>query len=878
MAQKKTIKKITKGDSKTQRAKKAETSAKTSKKEEQTVSRPVNFIVLVLTFSAIGLLIFLSMIVNIVSHFNGETALLGYLTEPIMGLFGICTPAIGAYSIGYAYFCYKYRNDLSTKNAKGILLILNLVFLLGTLHLINTLWVNVPTNVKDLWNCGIHWQGCGVVGGYLGWFLSKLLHKSVGLVFGLLVYFVCLIFFCGGSPLDVLKSFAKRIKCFFRYVVEKTKKSFERRAFEKKEEETRKAYEKTPAVKPATTQKKTTYQAKEEEKPFEKEESREEPTPVSTYPKERTENYVTGSIYDAPIRKETSKEKTEEESSEIGEKVKNKFGFKMGREARDDGTAEVPSDDVSFEPDEKSEEEPIAITGEQTEIVPADSIETPVYITPPMDLLKAGDEETSFNSAEVEQKKRILLETLEAFKVKANVVNISCGPTITRYEIEPEIGVSVKSIEKLGKDLALRLAAKSLRIEAPIPGKCAVGIEVSNNDRLTVKLRDILDSPVFKEHKSKLFCCLGVDVAGNAVYLDIPKMPHLLIAGATGMGKSVCLNCLIVSLLYRATPDEVRLILIDPKKVEFSHYADIPHLLAPVVTNINKCAGTLNWAVAEMERRYDIFEAHSLRNLEEYQAQTADDPEAEKLASIVIVIDELADLMMQAKAEVETSICRLAQKARAAGMYLILGTQRPSVDVITGLIKANIPSRISLAVSSQVDSRTILDSAGAESLLDKGDILYAPAGARKALRVQGAFISTKELNSVCEFVRSNSKPQYDPDVVKNINTATENYGKSKKGKSDEDAGDNATDTKDLELMIAALEVGFDQGTVSTSYIQRRLSFGYAKAARVVDMLQQHGFVSAPDPVNKLRKILISPQELAELKMNGAISKKDEESE
>ncbi|MBE6649268.1 MAG: DNA translocase FtsK [Ruminococcaceae bacterium] len=876
MAQKKIVKKTTKPkvDAKT---KKADTSAKTSKKsaenEEQTATPPISYIVWVLVFAAIGLLIFLSMIVNIVSHFNGETALLGYITEPIMGLFGICTPAIGAYSLAYAYFCFKYRNDLPTKNAKGVLLILNLVFLLGTLHLINTLWVDVPVNPKDLWASGIHWQGCGLIGGYLGWFLSKLLHKSIGLIFGLLVYFVCLIFFCGGSPLDVLKSFGKRINCFFRYIVSKTKQSFAKRAEEKAEEKSK--HVQHTSTKPAEDQKKISYSAKEEQKPFLKEEKTEEPTNVSTYPKERTENYVTGSIYDAPIRKETSKEKTEEESSEIGEKVKNKFGFKMGREARDDGTAEVPTDDVSFEPDSKIEEEPIAITGEQTEIVPTDSIETPVYITPPMDLLKAGDEETSFNSAEVEQKKRILLETLEAFRVKADVVNISCGPTITRYEIEPEIGVSVKSIEKLGKDLALRLAAKSLRIEAPIPGKCAVGIEVSNNDRLTVKLRDILDSPIFKEHKSKLFCCLGVDVAGNAVYLDIPKMPHLLIAGATGMGKSVCLNCLIVSLLYRATPEEVRLILIDPKKVEFSHYADIPHLLAPVVTNINKCAGTLNWAVAEMERRYDIFEAHSLRNLEEYQAQTADDPEAERLASIVIVIDELADLMMQAKAEVETSICRLAQKARAAGMYLILGTQRPSVDVITGLIKANIPSRISLAVSSQVDSRTILDSAGAENLLDKGDILYAPAGARKALRVQGAFISTKELNSVCEFVRSNSKPQYDPDVVKNINTATENYGKSKKGKSDEDGGSTA-DTKDLELMIAALEVGFEQGTVSTSYIQRRLSFGYAKAARVVDMLQQHGFVSAPDPVNKLRKIIISPQELAELKMNGAISKKDNE--
>ncbi|MBO7253814.1 MAG: DNA translocase FtsK [Clostridia bacterium] len=354
-------------------------------------------------------------------------------------------------------------------------------------------------------------------------------------------------------------------------------------------------------------------------------------------------------------------------------------------------------------------------------------------------------------------------------------------------------------------------------------------------------------------------------------------MPHLLIAGATGMGKSVCLNCLIISLIYRASPKDVRLILIDPKKVEFSHYSDIPHLLAPVVTNINKCAATLSWAVSTMEERYDIFESLSLRNLEEYHAYTADNPEAKKLPYIVIVIDELADLMMQVGAEVENYICRLAQKARAAGIYLILGTQRPSVDVITGLIKANIPSRISLAVTSQVDSRTILDTVGAESLLDKGDILFAPAGARKALRVQGAFISTKELNSICDFIRTNSTPLYDKEVVENINNAEKQIGKNKKNKSESDEKPE-TDSKDMELMIAALEVGFEQGTISTSYIQRRLSFGYARAARVVDMLQQNGFVTPPDPTTKLRKIIISPQELAELKLNGKITSHNENTE
>ncbi len=877
MANKQTLKRAPKKttDSKNTKEKKSSKSNNSGNAQKET-NQPVNYLVWVIVFTVIGLVIFLSIIVDIVSHINGETALLGYLTKPIMGLFGICTPAIGAYSLIFAYFCYKYRDDQYTKNAKTVLMILNVVFLLGTLHIISNFFNEIPVSIKSFWTSGTDWNGCGVIGGYLGWFLSKLLHVSVGFVFGVVAFTVCAVFFFGGSPLSLLKSAGKKIKHFFRYVFLQTKKSLEDKSKNKENEEKKPtAFVKTEREKPNKEQQKPAIENKPTEKPVYEtvsEVKKEEEKPIDPVPqKNRTENYVTGSIYDAPISTYNSKKEEDipKEEADNKDKIKNKFGFRMGREAKDDGTA---TEDIPYDTDETVKEEDFSsVSGEQKEVIPSEEIEHPAYIFPPMDLLERGSEETTFNTNEVEQKKRILLATLEAFKVKADVVNISCGPTITRYEIEPDMGVSVKSIEKLGKDLALRLAAKSLRIEAPIPGKCAVGIEVSNTDRLTVKLRDILDSPVFKDHKSKLFCCLGVDVAGNAIYLDIPKMPHLLIAGATGMGKSVCLNCLIISLLYRASPQDVKLILIDPKKVEFSHYADIPHLLAPVVTNINKCAGTLNWAVAEMERRYDIFESHSLRNLEEYQVQTANDPEAEKLASIVIVIDELADLMMQAGAEVENSICRLAQKARAAGMYLILGTQRPSVDVITGLIKANIPSRISLAVTSQVDSRTILDTAGAENLLDKGDILFAPAGARKALRVQGAFVSTKELNSICEFVRHNSVPQYDKDVVEKINVAAEQCGKNKKGKSADTAEAGETDTKDLELMIAALEVGFEQGTISTSYIQRRLSFGYAKAARVVDMLQQHGFVSPPDPVNKLRKIIISPQEFAELKLNGKTS-------
>ncbi len=887
MAEKQTYKRVDKSDSgqktdnkpvqkKSSVIKKAQSgSGPSASKKSKMKQKDSNYMGPILTFLIIGLIILLTVVIDILSHINGKEVIVGKLTKPIMGLFGIGTPAIGVYSFIYAYFCYKYMNDSHVKIIKGILLFFNVFFLLGTLHIIGGFWADIPVSAGSFWENGMEWKGCGLIGGFIGWFLGKLLHVSIGLIFGLVLYAFCLILFFDGSPVNVSKGMGRKTKSFLVYVSDKIKNFYKYISdkIKNKIEESKKAKEET-ALKDSTPKDKkpkllegaieTTSSSETVQA-----ESKETAAETNTVKINRTENYVTGSIYDAPIRKEFQ---TNENGDSSEEKIKNRFGFQMGREARDEEPDNV-SEESTVEENEDLETE--ILDGEK-ELISSEE-EIPEYIFPPIDLLERGSDETVFDSGEVEQKKHILLATLEAFKVKADVVNISCGPTITRYEIEPEMGVSVKSIEKLGKDLAMRLAAKSLRIEAPIPGKCAVGIEVSNNERLTVKLRDILDSPVFRENKSKLFCCLGVDVAGNAIYLDIPKMPHLLIAGATGMGKSVCLNSLIISLIYRASPKDVRLILIDPKKVEFSHYSDIPHLLAPVVTNINKCAATLSWAVSTMEERYDIFEDLSLRNLEEYHAYTADNPEAKKLPYIVIVIDELADLMMQVGAEVENYICRLAQKARAAGIYLILGTQRPSVDVITGLIKANIPSRISLAVTSQVDSRTILDSVGAESLLDKGDMLFAPAGARKALRVQGAFISTKELNSICDFVRANSAPLYDKEVVENINIAEKQLGKSKKSKT-EATEKPETDSKDLELMIAALEVGFEQGTISTSYIQRRLSFGYARAARVVDMLQQNGFVTPPDPTTKLRKIIISPQELAELKLNGKITSNGVEEE
>ncbi|MBR4959619.1 MAG: DNA translocase FtsK, partial [Clostridia bacterium] len=389
------------------------------------------------------------------------------------------------------------------------------------------------------------------------------------------------------------------------------------------------------------------------------------------------------------------------------------------------------------------------------------------YNYPPFEILTEDTDDEPVDIKEELQDNAVkLVETLKSFHVNTKIENISRGPTITRYELKPEMGTKVRSISNLVDDIALNLATTGVRIEAPIPGKAAVGIEVPNKKQSTVHLRTLIQSEAFTGARSKLTCCLGEDVAGEAVYFDIAKMPHLLIAGATGMGKSVCINSLIVSLLYKASPEEVKLILVDPKKVELSIYNGIPHLLVPVVSEPKKAAGSLSWAVGEMERRFGLIEAVGVRDVKNFNEVTKDDPDYEFLPQIVIIIDELADLMMTAPDDVEESICRLAQKARAAGMHLIIGTQRPSVDVITGLIKANIPSRIAFTVASQIDSRTIIDRGGAENLIGRGDMLFNPVGALKPRRVQGAYVSESDVEEVVAY-------------IKNMNSAYDNFDQEK---------------------------------------------------------------------------------------------------
>ena len=492
------------------------------------------------------------------------------------------------------------------------------------------------------------------------------------------------------------------------------------------------------------------------------------------------------------------------------------------------------------------------------------------YVFPPVSLLQEDNEENNEESYEIiiETGKK-LITVLDSYGVKAKLVSTSRGPTVTRYEVLPDAGVRVNKIANLADDIRMRMAATNIRIETNIPGKSAIGIEIPNKKPGIVRLRTLIDNPLFRDNKSKLFACLGVDVGGNPVYFDIPDMPHLLIAGATGMGKSVCINSIIMSLLYRAKPDEVKLILIDPKKIELAMYNDIPHLSVPVVTEPRKAAGSLNWAVVEMEKRYTLMqEVGGARTLNEYNAMIEGDPERDKLPYIVIVIDELADLIMSAPDEVETSICRLAQKARAAGIYLIIGTQRPTVDVITGLIKANVPSRIAFTVQSQIDSRTIIDTAGAEKLCGKGDMLFAPVKALKPIRVQGSFVDTTEVTAVCTFVRNAAKATYDEEVIKQIEAEAKLCGlKPSQRAKEEAAAAGGGEEKEDPLFLDAIGVAFEFETMSTSLLQRRLSVGYSRAQKMIDMMEARGYVGKFDTQTKKRKIVITFEEYQQLRLN-----------
>ncbi len=555
------------------------------------------------------------------------------------------------------------------------------------------------------------------------------------------------------------------------------------------------------------------------------------------------------------------KDFTETMSIQEAEKISNEeneqevsFNENLIEEISIDEDVAEDTEEISIDKDITEDTEEISFSDEQVlqstqhnRIVP----QIPQYVFPPMDLLSRNQAiQSSESKSEMLHNAKKLETTLKSFSVDAKVIQINKGPTVTRYELSPSQGVKVSKIVNLADDIALNLAASGIRIEAPIPGKAAVGIEVPNKESQSVSLRSVLESEIFQDFPSKLAFALGEDITGQPVVTDIAKMPHLLIAGATGSGKSVCINTLITSILYKSTPEEVKLLLVDPKVVELSIYNGIPHLLIPVVTEPKKASAALNWAVREMLERYKDFAENGVRDIKGYNAMKKEKGESDFMPQIVIIIDELADLMMAAPGEVEDAICRLAQMARAAGMHLIIATQRPSVDVITGVIKANIPSRLAFAVSSGIDSRTILDMTGAEKLLGKGDMLFYPQGMSKPVRIQGAFLSDKEVENIVNFIKKQSLTDYDKEIIDKITT---------------DVLQSGTESEETDAFFdKAVDLVIQKQKASTSMLQRQFRIGYNRAARLMESLESHGIVG-PEEGSKPRKVLLTKEEWEDMR-------------
>ncbi|MBR4950403.1 MAG: DUF87 domain-containing protein [Clostridia bacterium] len=678
----------------------------------------------------------------------------------------------------------------------------------------------------NLYSTGVHFKSAGIIGGSVAEIFVTLFGKVPSVIISFVGAFIFTVLLCGKTPKDTVKVIVK-------YIKDSVNKVREAQRADEEEEEEEEALAPRRVKKPKADAYVELPDDPEEEIPAE-EIPAAEPYPVA----------VPADLPDDPA--DISAGLTDEADISSPDNPKP-----AAQEAVNDFDLEEDEEELCLEP-----------------------IEDTPYVFPPISLLTADAGTNARPSqADIARTARRLEELLLSFNVKTKVIDTTFGPTVTRYELQPETGVRVKSIVNLADDISLHLAADAVRIEN-IPGKAAVGIEIPNKNASMVRLRRLIENITFKDAKSRLYTALGEDVAGNPVYLDIAKMPHLLVAGATGQGKSVCINSLILSLLYRNHPNDVKLILIDPKTVEFADFKDIPHLLVPVINDPKNAAGTLSWACSEMEKRYRLIQEVGARNLEGYNTAVANDPEREMMPQIVIFIDEFADLMMTAPDDVETSVCRLAQKARAAGMHLVIGTQRPSVDVITGLIKANIPSRIALTTASPVDSRTIIEQVGAEKLLGKGDMLYFPVGAMKPMRVQGAFVSSGEVQAVTQFIKEAAHAQYDESIMKQIEDEAKRCGMKGKRAMAEDDGDAGNEKLDPKFM-EALEIAIDSGTISTSMIQARLALGYGRAARIISIMERRGYIGEFDAATKKRKILITREQYAELKMNGDKAKDGE---
>lgn len=797
---------------KTNKKTKQNTSKKTSSNRRKTVDRADAIRVSEIAIVAVSVILFCLAIVSGNGVWN-------VLHNVYVGIFGMFAAIVLPLLTIVVTVIFSAKGDDAYGYTAKIVEAFVMVFILATfIHVVKNSTGDAfkETIINSYKSASFEFNG-GFIGAVLGWLLLTL-GKAPAVIISVVLFIVDLLLMTGLTIFQFVAGAAKPAKVTYEKVAPAIEERIERRRMNKENIDV-----------PLDTQ------------PPEEEDKK---------PKSRKKKAASSDEEMTKVPKEIIDE-INRENSNI-EMLKNATGRK--EEKKPKSIDEIVKDASEDKPNEKKADKSKDFT------VSKEAMESGIndYKLPSVELLSLPNKKSTADiSGELKENAQRLIETLRSFNVNATITDISRGPTVTRYELKPAAGVRISKITNLADDIALNLAATHVRIEAPIPGKAAVGIEVPNTVKNTVSMRELIDTPEFYEQRSLLSAGIGKDIAGNCVYCDIAKMPHLLVAGTTGSGKSVCMNSIITSILYRAKPDEVKFLMIDPKQVEFSKYANIPHLLVPVVTDPRKAAGALGWAVSEMLQRYQKLSQVGVRDIEGYNKYVQKHEDMESMPKICIFIDEFADLMMAAPKEVEDSVCRLAQMARAVGMHLVIATQRPSVDVITGLIKANISSRIALTVSSQIDSRTILDAAGAEKLLGHGDMLYNPIGASKPLRVQGCFISDEEVEALCDFVKNQGESQYDEEIAKEIEAKAV---QDKKSSPFEDDGD----AEQLDVLFdKAVDIVLETGTASTSFLQRKLSVGYARGAKIIDQLEEKGIIG-PANGSKGREILINRQQWLEM--------------
>ena len=797
---------------KTNKKTKQNTSKKTSSNRQKNVDRADAIRVTEIATVAVSVILFCLAIVSGNGVWN-------VLHNVYVGIFGMFAAIVLPLLTIVVTVIFSAKGDDAYGYTAKIVEAFVMVFILATfIHVVKNSTGDAfkETIINSYKSASFEFNG-GFIGAVLGWLLLTL-GKAPAVIISVVLFIVDLLLMTGLTIFQFVAGAAKPAKVTYEKVAPAIEERIERRRMNKENIDV-----------PLDTQ------------PPEEEDKK---------PKSRKKKAASSDEEMTKVPKEIIDE-INRENSNI-EMLKNATGRKVEKKPK--SIDEIVKDASEDKPNEKKADKSKDFT------VSKEAMESGIndYKLPSVELLSLPIKKSTADiSGELKENAQRLIETLRSFNVNATITDISRGPTVTRYELKPAAGVRISKITNLADDIALNLAATHVRIEAPIPGKAAVGIEVPNTVKNTVSMRELIDTPEFYEQRSLLSAGIGKDIAGNCVYCDIAKMPHLLVAGTTGSGKSVCMNSIITSILYRAKPDEVKFLMIDPKQVEFSKYANIPHLLVPVVTDPRKAAGALGWAVSEMLQRYQKLSQVGVRDIEGYNKYVQKHEDMESMPKICIFIDEFADLMMAAPKEVEDSVCRLAQMARAVGMHLVIATQRPSVDVITGLIKANISSRIALTVSSQIDSRTILDAAGAEKLLGHGDMLYNPIGASKPLRVQGCFISDEEVEALCDFVKNQGESQYDEEIAKEIEAKAV---QDKKSSPFEDDGD----AEQLDVLFdKAVDIVLETGTASTSFLQRKLSVGYARGAKIIDQREEKGIIG-PANGSKGREILINRQQWLEM--------------